>query len=458
MNKKELTKNWLGDCLPTIFALLMSGLYSVMDGLFIGRAVGDAGLAAVNLAWPIPAVITALGIAIGIGGSILYSTARGKGEYIRGERWYRLSVGSLVATGCLLTVLLYLGYPWILQILGAKGEVYEQAARYSQIITGGCLFQILGGGMIPILRNRGMALGAMISMTTGMLSNLGLNYILIFGFGLGIRGAAIGTVTAQGSVIIIGSILILRQGRRKAAAIRAMADGDSIESKENKDNKESKELGLAEAIFQIFKTGISAFGLSLAPTVVLIFTNYRCLRYGGDTAVACYAVISYITFPVQSILTGIGDGSQPLMSYFNGCKRREEVEFIKRSAKRLATVSGFVLMTGVWIAAPILPKFFGLSDVAEQYFVQGMRISSAAFLFMGAARFHIAYMGAILRTKEASLLIYGETMAISPFLLLVLPEQFGMTGIWCVLPASQVIMLLLYKIRYGRSEKETVEN
>ena len=80
MNRKAILKKMARDCIPTIFALCFTGMYSVVDGLFIGHAVGDDGLAAVNLAWPIPAVITALGIGIGIGGSVLYSRCMGSKE------------------------------------------------------------------------------------------------------------------------------------------------------------------------------------------------------------------------------------------------------------------------------------------------------------------------------------------------------------------------------------------
>ena len=80
MEKKAILRNMARDCIPTVFALCLTGMYSVVDGLFIGRAVGDEGLAAVNLAWPVPAVITALGIGIGIGGSVLYSRHLGRKE------------------------------------------------------------------------------------------------------------------------------------------------------------------------------------------------------------------------------------------------------------------------------------------------------------------------------------------------------------------------------------------
>ena len=127
---------------------------------------------AVNLAWPLVAVITATGIGIGSGGSVLFSNLAGKDEKEESEKTYHLTVCLLVGVGILLSVILFLTYPILLQLLGARGEVLMQAEAYVQIIILGCVFQIIGSGMIPLLRNRGMAVSAMVSMVTGMLGQI----------------------------------------------------------------------------------------------------------------------------------------------------------------------------------------------------------------------------------------------------------------------------------------------
>ena len=172
-------------------------------------------------------MITAVGIGIGSGGSVLYSNSNGKGEQERGELVYHQTITLLFAAAMVLLIVLGFTYPAILSALGAKGDVYQKAVEYIQIIIFGAVFQVIG---------------------------------------------------------------------------------------------------------EILKIGISAFGLSLAPSIVLLFTNLQCLKYGGDAAVACYAVISYIVFPVQSMLMGIGDGTQPLMSFYSGAKKMEELRFVKKIA------------------------------------------------------------------------------------------------------------------------------
>ncbi len=421
--KKVIQKNLMKDCLPTVFSLMLSGLYSVMDGLFVGRAAGDIGLAAVNLAWPIVAVITATGIGIGSGGSVLFSNLTGKAEKEESEKTYHLTVCLLVGVGMALSVLLFFLYPMLLKLLGARGGVLVQAEAYVQIIILGCVFQIIGSGMIPLLRNRGMAVSAMVSMITGMFVNLVLNYVLIFKVGLGIRGAALGTIAAQLSVIFICIYLIYIKGGTKMQLIwnwRRSA--------------------------KIFQIGLSAFGLSLAPSIVLIFTNLQCLKYGGDAAVACYAVISYVVFPVQSMLVGVGDGSQPLMSFYCGAEKKEELAYIKKTASASVIILGAVMLAIVVAVSDFFPAIFGMSKQSEQFFHVGMRISAVSFLFTGLAKFHISCLNATLRVKPAMALIYGETLLIAPVFIFLLPAILGITGIWWSLAATQIMMLLLYQI------------
>lgn len=430
MNRKYLLRRIAQDCIPTVFSLLMSGLYGVMDGLFVGRAVGDTGLAAINIAWPIAAVITAVGIGIGSGGSVLYSNSNGKGEQERGELVYHQTITLLFAAAMVLLIVLGFTYPAILSALGAKGDVYQKAVEYIQIIIFGAVFQVMGTGFIPMLRNRNLAFQAMVSMAAGMGVNGVLNYLLLFVVKIGIRGAAVGTIAAQFVVLVISSYLIY--GRQKIHL---------------------KVVWQHKMIGEILKIGISAFGLSFAPSIVLLFTNLQCLKYGGDAAVACYAVISYIVFPVQSMLMGIGDGTQPLMSFYSGAKKMEELRFVKKIASIAVVGMGAVFFVIVILVSKYIPDVFGMQMDSQAYFGTGMAVSAVSFLFTGLAKFHISYLNATLQVKKAMQLIYGETIVVAPFLIFLLPYVFKINGIWLSLPGTQLIMLLIFNVFFTKTGK-----
>ena len=422
-NKKSMFRRILKQALPTMIAFTMSGMYSVVDGLFVGKAAGDIGLAAINIAWPIPAVITALGVGIGTGGSVLYSNMMGKGDREGCRRMFNTTATLLVLAGILLSLFLFLVKDPLLQILGAEGEVLEEAQKYTGIIIAGGVLQVCGTGITPILRNMNLSFAAMISMVTGFAVNIGVNYYLMFPMGMGIRGAAWGTVTAQLVVLVISVAVLLKAYKEKARP--------ALEGK------------LAAGIC---RSGVTAFGVSLAPTVALIFTNWQCLRYGGNAAVACYAVISYIVFPVQYLLTGIGDGVQPLLSYYNGAGKPAELAQVRKTARAGAGVLGVITMAAVFICTPHLARWFGLSDEAVVFFETGMRISALAFLVTGFVKFNLSYLNAVLKTKLAVILTFAESLIVSPAYLFLLPVAVGMSGIWISLPATAVTMLVIYGI------------
>ena len=430
MNRKYLLRRIAQDCIPTVFSLLMSGLYGVMDGLFVGRAVGDTGLAAINIAWPIAAVITAVGIGIGSGGSVLYSNSNGKGEQERGEVVYHQTITLLFAAAMVLLIVLGFTYPAILSALGAKGDVYQKAVEYIQIIIFGAVFQVMGTGFIPMLRNRNLAFQAMVSMAAGMGVNGVLNYLLLFVVKIGIRGAAVGTIAAQFVVLVISSYLIY--GRQKVHL---------------------KVVWQHKMIGEILKIGISAFGLSLAPSIVLLFTNLQCLKYGGDAAVACYAVISYIVVPVQCMVMGIGDGREALMSFYSGAKKMEELRFVKKIASIAVVGMGAVFFVIVILVSKYIPDVFGMQMDSQAYFGTGMAVSAVSFLFTGLAKFHISYLNATLQVKKAMQLIYGETIVVAPFLIFLLPYVFKINGIWLSLPGTQLIMLLIFNVFFTKTGK-----
>lgn len=420
-----MLRRMLRDCIPTMIALTFSGLYSVIDGLFIGNAAGDTGLAAINLAWPIPAFITAIGLGVGTGGSILFSNAKGKGEEAYGRSLIKTTMGLLFSLSILSMLLLGLSYPAILKILGAGGEVLMQAKAYSRIMIFGSLFQIGGAGLVPILRSLSKPVGAMSAMVCGMLSNCGLNYLLIIRCDMGIKGAAIGSITAQAIVCVICLFQIVTI--KKVHQVHSFSVMEHI-----------------FACKKILKTGFAAFGVSLAPTVVLMFTNWQCLRIGGKAAVAAYAVISYLVFPIQSLLQGIGDGLQPMMSYYVGAGKQKELNCLRRYAYVGIGLLGICAFFVSCLVKEYVGGWFHLSKDALRLFEQGFFISATSFLFYGYSKFHVAFMNANLKVAAANGLIYGECLVVSPVLIFCMPLLWGITGVWLSLPLTSVMMLILF--------------
>ena len=419
MTEVVLKKRWIRDCIPTIISLMINALYNVVDGLFVGNSVGELGLSAINIGWPIIAVIIALGTGIGGGGGILYSHNQGSGDESEGNKIFQTTVFTLFIVGVFALIIFRMSYSDILVYLGAKGEVYQLAKEYVGVVALGAVFQILGSGFIPLLRNRNLGVQAMITMIISMMINIIANYIAIFELGMGIKGAAIGTVIAQSFTVVVSIYLIYFHKKQKFTITFELP-----------------------RVWNIIKTGAPAFGIYLAPSIILIFTNLQCLKYGGDSVVAAYAVISYIVFPITSVLGGVGDGSQPLMSYLNGSGEEKSLEYIKKIASKFVIALGIICYIIIVLSSTKIPDIFKLSEASCQYFITGIIICGLNFLFAGSLRLRLCYMNSTLRSKHALHMVYLENI-ITFALIMILPRFLGTIGIWLTFGISQIVMLII---------------
>lgn len=155
---------------------------------------------------------------------------------------------------------------------------------------------------------------------------------------------------------------------------------------------------------------------------------------------ACYAVISYLVYPAQNMLTGIADGVQPL---FSMCAAKENMEKKEKQIKgvvtRLVVCVSILVMLLLFAAAPVFHKVFSLSSENYEPFVQGLRITAISLLFYGLNRLSITIMNGKGQHQEASIIIYGEAIIYTPFFLFVLPKLFLVTGIWIEPVAAAVL-------------------
>ena len=399
--KKEVLRN----CIPAMVCMVISGLNTIIDGLFIGRNIGEDGLAAINIAWPVPAFILASGIGIGVGCGINYVSALGKKHEKEAKEFLKNAFVFLACAGILYSVLFEMTAPYLMKILGAEGEVYTLAVQYTRIIAAAALLQIFGAGLVPIVRNLNMPIQAMAATISGVCSNFVFNTIFIFVLQMGMRGAALGTVLSQVVTSIIAGAII-----KKSGAL-------------SREDVEEKRSGY---IKKIFFGGIASFGISLLPTWVLALTNYQCL--------------SYLVYPAQNILTGIADGVQPL---FSMCAAKEDMEKKEKQIKgvvtRLVVCVSILVMLLFFAAAPVFHKVFSLSSENYEPFVQGLRITAISLLFYGLNRLSITIMNGKGQHQEASIIIYGEAIIYTPFFLFVLPKLFLVTGIWIEPVAAAVL-------------------
>lgn len=235
--------------IPSILSFALSGIYAIVDGFFVGHSVGDMGLSAINVAYPVSAVLQAVGIGIGIGGAVYYSISSAEGREKRARDYTAATLWILMISSVLLTAVAVCFNAPILRLLGAEGELLSLGAEYNQIIALGAGLQILSTGLVPFIRNYGGPLYAMMSMVAGFITNVVLDYLFVWVFGQGLAGAALATILGQGVTLLFALVYFLR---RKMFTLRIGLSG------------------LKNLSGSVIKVGISPFGLTMTPNISLI--------------------------------------------------------------------------------------------------------------------------------------------------------------------------------------------
>ena len=313
--------------LPSVLAFALSGLYTIVDGFFIGQSLGDLGLAAITLAYPAAALLQAVGTGIGLAGAIRCTILQARGEEQTPRTCFSGTVLLLLVTSAVFTaVLLGLLGP-VLTVLGAQDETRPLAAEYIRAIAYGTAFQILATGLVPFIRNLGGSAFAMAAMGTGFVTNIALDYLFVWEFHWGMAGGAWATVIGQAATMLlaIGYLVWRRVGFVPPKA--------------------GEVLPLWGALL---KVAAAPIGLTFSPNITLMVMNHFLLRYGGALAIAVYGCIDYVLSTIYMLLQGVGDGSQPLISRAYGAGGFGELRRTSTRSYRAA----FVITAACIVALP----------------------------------------------------------------------------------------------------------
>ena len=418
----NLHKEFFRFVLPSMLAFALSGVYAIADGFFVGNALGDQALAAINIAYPLTALLQAVGTGIGMGGAVLYTISAGNHDAKNKSRFFGLSLLLLFTSSLLLMLLLLLFAPLTLQLFGASGQVLLYGEEYILYIAYGAISQVMATGLVPFIRNMGGAVTAMAAMVAGFVTNIFFDYLFVWVLPYGMMGAALATVIGQAVTLVICVFFLIR--KRESPVF-------TLQGKET-----------LHIIGRIIRTGISPLGLAYSPNITLILVNKSAAVSGGDFAVTCYAAISYISCVIMLLLQGISDGSQPLVSLFYGKGDEKEAKHIRNISYWFsAAVAGFC-MAALFLFRDNTAVIFGVSHKVGAYVAQVLPLFLIGYVFASFSRSTTAYFYASEKNLAAYAIIYGEPLCLFS-LLLVLPPHFGILGTWAAVPGSQFFVALL---------------
>ena len=404
---------------PAVFAFALSGIYAIVDGFFVGRSIGDTGLSAINIAYPVTALIQAAGTGIGMGGAVMYSVRLAEKRDSEAENFMKGVFFYLALTGILLTVILFPLTDPLLSLMGADGELMKPGREYLSVIVLGSVFQVFGTGVVPLIRNQGKSVQAMYCMIGGFVTNIFLDYLFVWVLRLGMAGAAWASVAGQ-AVTMAGGLLCMR-GQKIPVGIPRQA---------------------LSVFFSIWRIGLAPFGITMCPMISLLLMNRASLQYGGSEGVACYACIAYVITIMYLILQGVGDGSQPLMSRFYGEDNKKEVRITRTMAYAAAAVMGVALAVLLYWCRNGIGVLFGASEIVSLAVGTDLYIFLAAVPFLAFLRVTTAGFYATEQTRFSYMIVYGEPIFLA-LLLPVLPAWMGLKGVWWSQTGAQILTALM---------------
>lgn len=323
--------------LPTILAQIINMLYNVVDRIYIGH-IPDGGalaLTGVGICMPLIIIVTAFAALTGAGGAPRASIFMGKGDNASAEKTLGNCFTMQLITSVFLTTVLLLFNKPLLLAFGGSDNTIGYAVDYMNIYAFGTIFVQITIGMNAFITAQGFAKTSMLSVVIGAISNIVLDPILIFGFHMGVRGAAFATIISQSLSCLW--VLCFLFGKKTNLRIR----------------KENMRLE-ASFILPSLALGLAPFIMQASESIIAICFNSSLYHYGGDIAVGAMTIVTSVMQFGMLPLQGLGQGAQPIMSYNYGARN---VDRVKKTFKLLISIS-FGFSTFVWLLVTIMPQMF----------------------------------------------------------------------------------------------------
>ena len=436
MENKLYFREFLKYSSLNVLGMIALSCYILADTFFVSKALGADGLAALNLAIPVYSFINGSGLMIGMGGGIKYSIAKSQGAAQRADQTFTNSavLTAVIAACFFLTGLLASG-PLAL-LLGADGTVYEMTRTYLRVILLFAPMFMTNNLLLCFIRNDGAPQLSMTAMITGSLSNVVLDYVFMFPFGMGIFGAVLATGMAPViSILVLSPYLFRRKNQFHLRKCRI-----------------SGKLALG-----IFSSGLPSLITEVSSGIVMIVFNTIILGIAGNIGVAAYGVIANLSLVVMSIYTGISQGIQPLLSSGYGTGNRKKTQSVLRYALVSAVLISVVVYVCVFFGADPIAAVFNSEQNAtlQSIAVTGLKIYFTACVFAG---FNIILSVYFTSTENA---LPAHIISILRGFVVIIPMAFllsaaaELTGVWAAFPATELIVSLIGAGLFFRIGKRT---
>lgn len=417
-NPKKLFLRYL---FPSISATLVTSIYVLADTIIIGQGVGASGIAALNIILPIFTLFFGTGYLFGVGGAVLMSFTNGKGNPKLANTYFTTAVICAVLFTIIYFIVFNLFFEQIVYFMGSTESNIELVKSYGKYIVMGCPLFVASSLLQTFIRNDKAPKLAMTAVVSGGILNVILDYIFVFEFNMGMAGAAIATLIGTAvTVIILLSHFISKHNNMKICL-------DSFKFK---------------IIAEIFQSGLSSFIIEIASGVIVFLFNIQLLKFVGEIGVVVYGIISNSAIIAMSLFNGVAQATQPIMAVNFGAKKIKRVLKIRKFGIIFTMSIGFILfLLGFLFPQIAISIFVEPTQEILSLGITAIRIYFTAFLMMNLNILYITYFQSIMQPQITLFICLLRGLLLSTILVFLLPVIFGVTGIWIVMPLTELITL-----------------
>ena len=410
--------------IPAIIAMTASSLYNMVDSIFIGHGVGAMAISGLAITFPLMNLAAAFGSLVGVGASTLVSVKLGQKDYDTAQQILGNVVSLNLIIGIVFTIIALAFLDPILYFFGASEATLPYARDYMVTILLGNVVTHMYLGLNSVLRSAGHPQKAMVATILTVVINTILDPVFIYGFGWGIRGAAVATIVAQ----IISLTWQFKLFSNKDELLHFHRGIFRLKRK---------------IVFDSLAIGMSPFLMNLAACFIVIIINQGLKKYGGDLAIGAFGIVNRLVFIVVMIVMGLNQGMQPIAGYNFGAKLYGRVNKVLKLTIIYATaVTTFGFLVGMLVPDLVVGIFTSDAELTELS-VTGLRITVMFFPIIGFQMVTSNFFQSIGMAGKAIFLSLTRQMLILLPCLLILPQFFGVAGVWYSMPVSDLLASLI---------------
>jgi putative MATE family efflux protein len=420
MGRDSIPRLMLRFSLPAIGGMLANALYNIVDRIFVGRTVGPAGIGAISIVFPFMLLVIALGLLIGVGAGALVSISLGEKRTARAEKAMGNALVLLSAGSAAIAAAGGFFSSFVLEISGASPTMLPLAKEYMDVIVWGVPFSTLAFGLNFFIRAEGNPRYAMYTLFVGAFANILLDWIMIWGLGMGVGGAALATVASQVLSLGWAAAYYIRKMGRLRFRVKNLAPESRI-------------------VLRMTSIGLAPFLTEISFTFVMALFNRVLRNYGGDLAISAMGIFFSLDSLFFLPVLGLAEGVQPIIGYNYGARNYDRVISAVRWAIMLALGYFACSFLVVLVAPEPMIRIFNDTDPELLALsVRAMRIGYSGLVFASVSIIASQTFQAIGKPRKGIFLTLSRHFIFILVPLYFLPPLMGTDGVWMAMPLSDL--------------------